>query len=241
MSITHENCSNESRAFCDALLRELQALNPDTFRATSSTCAFAVKGRNRLAHLYHKRDSLLATVYLRGNDPGSIPPLENSNSFQPREKMGSKWAEEFPTLIHLSIDASPIELAKRLYEISNPLSVKKKRGKAPDLRINDITESEGKTLTVLSTRYERNRDLRDRCLAHFGYGCQGCGLVMSQRYGPIAENLIHVHHVERLADTGERTTDPKIDLVPLCPNCHSVVHLQNPPISIDKLRQMIGQ
>lgn len=238
MPITHENCSTESRAFCDALLVSLRELHPEAFRVTTSTCAFALPGKNRFAHFYHKRDLLLATVYLRGDEPKNVPPLSNSDNFQLREKLGTKWAEEFPTLIHVSTGASPHELARRLNDFSIPLSHKKKQG-ATNSRLNDVIVTEGKILTVLSTRFERSRALRDQCLAHFGHGCQGCGLIMSKRYGPIADKLIHVHHIERLADGGERAIDPKIDLIPLCPNCHSVVHLKTPPISLATLREII--
>jgi 5-methylcytosine-specific restriction protein A len=62
---------------------------------------------------------------------------------------------------------------------------------------------------------------------------------MSERYGKIAEKLIHVHHLERLADTGERTIDPVKDLIPLCPNCHSVAHLKTPPLTITALRHLL--
>jgi 5-methylcytosine-specific restriction enzyme A len=38
---------------------------------------------------------------------------------------------------------------------------------------------------------------------------------------------------------GEREVDPIKDLRPICPNCHAVVHLQNPPLSITELKRML--
>ena len=239
MATTHENCSSNSREFCDSVLEALQLVTLDAFRVTTSTCAFAVNGSNRFAHLYHKQDALLATVYLRGDEPELIPQLSDSVRFQLREKMGSKWAEEFPTLIHIPIGASPSELAERLLTYSLPYAGKKSRVKTSIHRLNDVIIVDGKVRTVLSTRYERSKILRTRCLAHFGYQCQGCKILMTDRYGSIAETLIHVHHIERLADTGERIIDPITDLVPLCPNCHAVVHLKNPPITLTELQTMI--
>jgi len=239
MATNHENCSSESREFCDSVLESLQSITPESFRVTTSTCAFAVKRSNRFAHLYHKQDSLLATVYLRGDEPELIPPLSDSAMFQLREKMGSKWAEEFPTLIHIPTGASPSALAERLFTFSLPFAGKKSRLKTPTLRLNDIMIVDGKICTVLSTRYERSKILRTRCLAHFGYQCQGCKILMADRYGRIAEILFHIHHIERLADTGERIIDPTSDLVPLCPNCHAVVHLKTPPITLAELQTML--
>lgn len=34
--------------------------------------------------------------------------------------------------------------------------------------------------------------------------------------------------------------DPIHDLVPLCPNCHNVIHRTNPPLSLDRLIQVIS-
>jgi 5-methylcytosine-specific restriction enzyme A len=41
-----------------------------------------------------------------------------------------------------------------------------------------------------------------------------------------------------LAD-GEREVDPVADMRPLCPNCHAVVHLRIPPLTLDKLRGLL--
>jgi predicted HNH restriction endonuclease len=32
------------------------------------------------------------------------------------------------------------------------------------------------------------------------------------------------------------TVNPVTDLVPICSNCHSVVHLTNPPRNVDELK-----
>ena len=42
-------------------------------------------------------------------------------------------------------------------------------------------------------------------------------------------------------------TPPKIgtpnldDLVPLCPNCHTIVHLESPPLTINRLKEIIKE
>jgi len=64
---------------------------------------------------------------------------------------------------------------------------------------------------------------------------------MSEVYGKLAESFIHVHHLSPLKETGECIVDPFKDLVPLCPNCHSIVHLKSPPLGIAKLRKLIAQ
>lgn len=88
--------------------------------------------------------------------------------------------------------------------------------------------------------YERDPAARDACLRHWGLACSVCGVVMSQRYGPIAAGYIHVHHLKPLADAGgERAVDPVEDLRPVCPNCHAVIHLTTPPLTIEAARDLV--
>ncbi|WP_018994996.1 MULTISPECIES: HNH endonuclease [unclassified Thioalkalivibrio] len=99
---------------------------------------------------------------------------------------------------------------------------------------------EGKRLLTVATRYERNPEARRKCLEHYGLTCQACGMSFEERYGPIAKDLIEVHHNVRLSDIGkEYTVDPVHDLIPLCPNCHAVVHRQVPPLPVDELKKLI--
>jgi 5-methylcytosine-specific restriction protein A len=34
--------------------------------------------------------------------------------------------------------------------------------------------------------------------------------------------------------------DPISDLRPVCPNCHAMIHLKNPPMTIDKMKELIN-
>ena len=241
MAIDHTKCSVGSRLFCDELLTAIRSVEPTAFRNQTSNCGFGIEGENRFAYLYHKTDSSLATIFLRGDEPDLIPALSNGASVELREKLTGNWAREFPLFIHVPPATPVVEVAELLLTFSRPLAARKRASKEGRDRINDTVMSDGKIRTILSTRYERSQTLRAMCLQHYTYRCVGCDLLMAERYGKIAEQLIHVHHLERLADTGERPIDPKKDLVPLCPNCHSVVHLKTPPMSIADLRTLLRQ
>jgi predicted HNH restriction endonuclease len=39
----------------------------------------------------------------------------------------------------------------------------------------------------------------------------------------------------------EYRLNPKTDLVPLCSNCHSMVHTESPPITPEKLKQIVTE
>lgn len=101
---------------------------------------------------------------------------------------------------------------------------------------------EGAVTTVRFSRYERDRRNRAAAIAIHGTACQGCGLQMGERYGPVAAGFIEVHHVTPVSQIGEGyMIDPGRDLVPLCPNCHAVVHRHDPPLTLGGLSQLFVQ
>jgi hypothetical protein len=100
-------------------------------------------------------------------------------------------------------------------------------------------KSEGAVRTIVVNRYERDPDLRAACIAKYGARCFVCSADMGSRYGDYASGFIHVHHLTPLSEMGgEANVDPVHDLRPLCPNCHSVVHLRTPPFSMDEMHSM---
>lgn len=111
-----------------------------------------------------------------------------------------------------------------------------------------LREPEGKKYfeggEVFSYRvgYERSLDARQACIRHYGYMCQGCLSSLEKKYGSIAQGFIHIHHLNQIAgSTGVREVDPINDLVPLCPNCHAMVHRRSPPFTIEELRRFIAE
>lgn len=100
---------------------------------------------------------------------------------------------------------------------------------------------EGAKTRVEVNRYERDRRNRSAALAIHGHACKACDLDMGERYGASAAGYIEVHHVTPVSQVGEGyIIDPRTDLVPLCPNCHSVAHRRSPPFSVDELRMMLA-
>jgi 5-methylcytosine-specific restriction protein A len=96
---------------------------------------------------------------------------------------------------------------------------------------------EGAKTTVSVNRYERDRRNRAAALAIHGYRCKGCDRLMSEEFGDVAATLIEVHHTTPVHALGPGyRINPETDLVPLCPNCHSVAHARNPPLSIAEIR-----
>lgn len=109
-----------------------------------------------------------------------------------------------------------------------------------DPEFDVIGYPEGALTTVQANRYERDRRNRAAAIAIHGTTCKACGLKMGTRYGSIAAGLIEVHHVTPVSELGAGyVIDPRRDLVPLCPNCHSVVHRRVPPFTVSEIVQSL--
>lgn len=99
---------------------------------------------------------------------------------------------------------------------------------------------EGAATAVTVNAYERNPLARQRCIEHYGYKCSACEFDFETIYGPAAKGLIHVHHLRPLAAVArEYEVHPINDLRPICPNCHAMIHRQDPPYTIEELRAML--
>ena len=114
------------------------------------------------------------------------------------------------------------------------------RARMPE-EVGSVGYREGAVRTIMVNAYERNPAARRVCIAHWGLRCSACSLLMSEKYGPRASDLIHVHHLDPLAlADGQRAVDPIRDLRPVCPNCHAVMHLENPPLTVEQVRAMLA-
>lgn len=93
---------------------------------------------------------------------------------------------------------------------------------------------------ITSTPYEdEHRDL-DRAAAGDTARCACCGMSFAACYGDSTAHLVHVHHLDPLSSSrGERRVDPVRQMRPVCPNCHAVLHLRRPPLSVDEVRALI--
>lgn len=89
---------------------------------------------------------------------------------------------------------------------------------------------EGNILNTYSIRYERNKVNREIAIRIHGTNCMICNMNFENIYGYFAKDYIHIHHITPLSvQGGQHLVDPKNDLIPVCPNCHAVLHMRNPP------------
>ena len=100
--------------------------------------------------------------------------------------------------------------------------------------------SYAKKLQSLVNRYERDPLKRDKCLSHYGHVCQICTFSFCEVYGELGRDFCHVHHIEPLSEVGgEHDIDPIKDLIPVCPNCHAMLHRRTPALKPHELRELL--
>lgn len=97
-----------------------------------------------------------------------------------------------------------------------------------DVVFDDLsnTFSEGSAYIHSVISYERNQKAREACLSHYGCTCQICGINFESMYGEVGKDFIHVHHVNFISsfDGVEHDINPCKELIPVCPNCHAMLH-----------------
>jgi len=99
---------------------------------------------------------------------------------------------------------------------------------------------EGALTRVLVNRYERNPANRAAAIAAHGATCKACGFNFASFYGVLGEGFIEVHHRAPVSRIGAGyVLNPVDDLIPLCSNCHQMVHREDPPISAEELKNVI--
>jgi len=99
---------------------------------------------------------------------------------------------------------------------------------------------EGKEKTRIQTRFERNPGLRRQTIKIHGTTCAVCGFDFAEKYGKLGEGYIEIHCLKpHTSIRGERDVDPKNDLMPLCSNCHRIIHKSDPMLTVEELKKML--
>lgn len=245
---SHKKASIESQSLCEDLLEEIRKILPTVTRNESNdTCALYVPGRNRFAYVYHRSKGGFIRCYFRG-DVIVKPAFQSGIKINIRPKIEKGWDKEFPYFVEVSDHHLLPQVAQILCANAYPLSEKKKSGmnqSQPFYLPEEIpqvaaTFSEGSATTISINKYERNVTARKICIEHYGCACQICKFDFYKFYGNLGEGLIHVHHLKPLAQIGEGyQVDPIKDLIPVCPNCHAVIHRKKETISVDDIKLII--
>lgn len=107
--------------------------------------------------------------------------------------------------------------------------------------LNDLIK-EGRAGYYYGKKYERNPINRKRAIEIHGLVCKACDFDFEKFYGEHGKNFIEIHHIKPLSTLDEEMViDPEYDLVPLCSNCHRMVHRKKENVlSVEELRNIIS-
>lgn len=103
--------------------------------------------------------------------------------------------------------------------------------------------SKGAQKIVSHIIYEKNPKVRAEALKFHPRRCEVCGFEFDKFYGSdFADGYIEIHHIEPISGAGVKETNPAMDLVPVCANCHRMLHHRRKlNLTVEKLRQRIIQ
>ena len=110
---------------------------------------------------------------------------------------------------------------------------------------NENKYHENKKSTSTLTQNIRNRKARLDCIKIHGCFCKICEFDFEKTYGECGKDYIEVHHItpidELSSAEGYEGTNPKDDLIPVCSNCHSMIHRKKVPYTPDEVRKMLNK
>lgn len=99
---------------------------------------------------------------------------------------------------------------------------------------------DGDSQNFYGIRYERDPKNRQRAIEIHGLSCKICNFIFEEVYGEYGKDFIEVHHINPLSLTKKVTINPAKDLIPVCSNCHRIIHRKkNEILSVEQVRQMI--
>lgn len=163
------------------------------------------------------------------------------NQREPRFTEALKWYRLFIKSTKEQDD--PISLAPE-----EPITEKQPTRENSSTKIRTIF-SEGELEESLPKEVrERNMALRRACISYFKsihngeLICECCGFNYSKAY-KIEDEYIEIHHRFPISQTeGEHLVNAETDLVPLCANCHRMIHHgqggKGNCISVEELKQL---
>ncbi|WAC08901.1 MAG: HNH endonuclease [Thermodesulfobacteriota bacterium] len=113
---------------------------------------------------------------------------------------------------------------------------------------NEQSFREGKEQFRLHRDKERNRNLVNRAketwmaASHGNISCSACGFSFSKTYGELGAGFIEAHHKIPIATLTPDTIVSVADLLPVCSNCHSMLHRKHQPwLTVEQLKELVGR
>jgi 5-methylcytosine-specific restriction enzyme A len=142
--------------------------------------------------------------------------------------------------------SGPSKLVRTASAIRVALTEKQIPNASPEEDEEVAEAEEGRILTRIHRSRERSRNLVEKkkvsvLKAHGRLGCEACGFDFERTYGKRGKGFIEAHHVKPVHTLEPGAKTRLEDLVLICSNCHRVLHMRRPWLTMDELRQMISE
>lgn len=145
----------------------------------------------------------------------------------------------------LSNDLGYLETLNGINEINNSQS----SGKKVFIFDENVFILEGRRKSITSQVYERSKTLREKAIESYTHDgkivCEVCGFDFYKSYGEIGRGFIEIHHQKPIfqyeeTDFSKVVTEALKQLIPLCSNCHRMIHRsKDAPLTIQELRAIV--
>nr|UKE83549.1 HNH endonuclease [Pectobacterium sp. PL152] len=96
---------------------------------------------------------------------------------------------------------------------------------------------EGAKMRVIVNHYERDPKARHACISITVLRANAVASTLRRSMENMG-GFIHVHHIKPLYTIGENyVVNPVTDMIPLCPNCHAMVHRGSEVLLVEELKK----
>ncbi|MGL5380454.1 HNH endonuclease, partial [Clostridium sp.] len=131
-------------------------------------------------------------------------------------------------------------------KVTLPVEFKKETQEIQEIQetpkiINQAKENDSIKLENQQENTDEWQKLKEECIEYYGAICEICGFDYGYTYGEAFEKNIGIHHVQAKDDKEEYlpNTDAIKDLIPICDNCHGIIHSKTPPYTVEEMRKML--
>ena len=105
-----------------------------------------------------------------------------------------------------------------------------------------VSVTEGGRTSVQVNKYERDPRLRHQCVTALGPVCRICGFDFEAVYGDIEEGTAMSTTSNHYLKLGASMRSILLtDLLPVCPNCHAMLHSQIPALQPEELATRLNR
>ena len=156
---------------------------------------------------------------------------------------GNPWPHQVPVDWEHNFEPIDIKLGAEPITVLPLLDARLQRLEAAigntRMHIQEQEALEGQSYKAETTFRKRCRALIEAKKANSNGQCEACGFSFEKRYGSLSGDCLIAHHINPIGQRHGSSKTTLDDIALLCPNCHVVVHTQNPPMSLEVLRKRL--